>query len=42
MHERGIPTKLINLTMMTPHETCAKVKLGNETGEKFRYYRAVK
>jgi hypothetical protein len=42
MHERGIPTKLINLTMMTLHETYAKVKLGNETGEKFRYYSCVK
>jgi hypothetical protein len=37
MHEMGIPTKLVNLTTMTLHETYAKVKLGNETGEKFRY-----
>jgi hypothetical protein len=41
MHERGIPTKLINLTMMTLHETYAKVKLGNATREKFRYYSGV-
>jgi hypothetical protein len=27
---------------MTLHETYAKVKLGNETGEKFRYYSGVK
>jgi sorting nexin-29 len=33
MHEMGIATKLINLTMMTLHETYAKVKLGNETVE---------
>jgi hypothetical protein len=38
----GIPTKLINLTMMTLHETYAKVNLGNETGEQFRYYNGVK
>jgi hypothetical protein len=31
-----------NLTMMTLHETYAKVKLGNETGEKFKYYSDVK
>jgi hypothetical protein len=42
MHEMEIPTKLSNLTMMTLHETLAKVKLGNETGEKFSYYRNVK
>jgi predicted transcriptional regulator len=42
MNEMGIPTKLSKLTMMTLHETLAKVKLGNETGEKFRYYRNVK
>jgi hypothetical protein len=42
MHEMGIPTKLINLTTMTLHETYANVKLGNETREKFRYYSGVK
>jgi hypothetical protein len=42
MHEMGIPTKHINLTMMTLHETHANVKLGNKTGEKFRYYSGVK
>jgi hypothetical protein len=41
MHEMGIPTKLINLTIML-HETYTKVKLRNETGQKFRYCSGVK
>jgi hypothetical protein len=35
MHEMGIATKLVNLIMMTLHETYARVKLGNKRGEEF-------